>query len=77
MEIDINGFVLGTLGKDNLANDPALYRSGRISGEWRFLQFEIGRERLVQGRNKVGFRVTKETQLRGFMWDCVILEWRD
>ncbi|TID25989.1 Rhamnogalacturonate lyase [Venturia nashicola] len=77
MEISVNGFELGTAGKDILGSDPALYRSGRISGEWRFLQYVIDASELVEGRNSVGFRVTRETKLRGFMWDCVLLEWRD
>lgn len=76
MEISTNGFVLGTVGKDNLVNDPALYRSGRFSGEWRFLQYTIDAEKLVVGRNVVSFRITRETKLRGFMWDCVVLEWK-
>ncbi|QDS73413.1 hypothetical protein FKW77_008307 [Venturia effusa] len=77
MEININGHLLGTLGKDSLATDPALYRSGRISGEWRFVQYEIAKEMLVEGRNSVGFRITEETKRCGFMWDCVIMEWQD
>lgn len=77
MEISVNGFLLGTVGKDVLGSDPALYRSGRVSGEWRFLQYGVDVGKLVGGVNKVGFRVTRETKLRGFMWDCVVLEWRD
>lgn len=77
MEIDINGVLLDTLDKDTLASDPALYRSGRNSGEWRFFQYEIEAGVLAEGANSVGFNVTRYTQWRGFMWDTVVLEWLD
>lgn len=77
METDVNGHLLGRLGKDVLTSDPALYRSGRISGGWRFLQFEVEVGKLVEGKNTVGFRITRETKLRGFMWDYIILEWQN
>ncbi|KAJ4983097.1 rhamnogalacturonate lyase [Stagonosporopsis vannaccii] len=32
---------VGKISKDTLTSDPATYRSGTISGEWRFLQYEI------------------------------------
>lgn len=75
LNISTNGYLLGSLDKDNLASDPALYRSGKTSGEWRFFQYEIGAGLFVEGTNTIDFTVTRYTQWRGFMWDSVILEW--
>ncbi|KAI1858216.1 hypothetical protein JX265_010884 [Neoarthrinium moseri] len=75
LDLDINGQHLATWSKDTLASDPALYRSGKISGEWRFFQYEVNSGVLHEGTNTVGFTVTRYTQWRGFMWDSVILEW--
>ncbi|EFX06471.1 rhamnogalacturonate lyase [Grosmannia clavigera kw1407] len=47
--IDINGQRLDTLTPKKLANDAALYRSGRVSGEWRFLQYNITSDQLYSG----------------------------
>lgn len=75
LDIDVNGNFLGSLDKDTIANDPALYRSGRISGEWRFMQYEVDPSFLSAGLNTVGFTVTRNTTWRGLMWDSIILEW--
>jgi rhamnogalacturonan endolyase len=75
LDIDVNGQLLGSLSKSNLASDPSLYRSSKTSGEWRFLQYQIGAGVLKEGVNTVGFTVTAYTQWRGFMWDSIILEW--
>ncbi|CAN8099944.1 unnamed protein product [Discula destructiva] len=77
MNIDINGNVLGSLNNDVLTSDPGLYRSSRISGEWRFIQYKIDPAQLVEGTNTVGFTITRYTEWRGFMWDTVILEWQN
>lgn len=37
VDVDVNGVVVGTLSKDVFTSDPALYRSGKTSGEWRFV----------------------------------------
>ncbi|KAF5484839.1 Rhamnogalacturonate lyase [Colletotrichum siamense] len=75
LDIDVNGQVYGSLSKDVLTSDPALYRSGKISGEWRFFQYKIDTDILKAGKNTVGFSVTRYTQWRGFLWDSIILEW--
>lgn len=75
MDVAINGQLLGTLNKDSFASDPALYRSGKTSGEWRFVQYAIPGAALREGVNVLGFTVTRYTQWRGFMWDSIILEW--
>jgi rhamnogalacturonan endolyase len=76
LDVDVNGKVYGSLSKEFLASDPALYRSGKISGEWRFIQYEVEPEALKQGVNTVGFTVTRYTKWRGFLWDSIILEWQ-
>lgn len=76
MDIDINGNLVGSLDHDILTNDPGLYRSSRISGEWRFFQYEIDAARLIAGTNTIGFTITRYTEWRGFMWDSIFLEWQ-
>lgn len=76
LDIDVNGNLLGSLSKDTVANDPGLYRSSRIAGEWRFFQYEVDPSLLVAGTNTVGFTVTRYTEWRGFMWDSIFLEWQ-
>lgn len=75
LDVDVNGNVLGSLDKDILTNDPALYRSSRISGEWRFVQYAVDPAILVEGLNTVGFTVTRSTTWRGLMWDSILFEW--
>ncbi|OLN97954.1 Rhamnogalacturonate lyase 2 [Colletotrichum chlorophyti] len=75
LDVDVNGQVYASLSKDTLTSDPALYRSGKISGEWRFSQYKIDTDVLKAGQNSVGFTVTRYTQWRGFLWDSIILEW--
>lgn len=75
LDVDVNGNVLGSLNSDILTNDPALYRSSRVSGEWRFVQYEVDPSILSAGLNKVGFTVTRSTTWRGLMWDSIFLEW--
>lgn len=77
MDIDVNGNLLGSLTNKVLANDPALYRSSRTSGEWRFVQYEIDPAQLVAGTNTIGFTITRYTEWRGLMWDSIFLEWQN
>lgn len=77
MDVDVNGAVLGSLNVDVLTSDPSLYRSSRISGEWRFIQYEIDPAQLVAGTNTIGFTITRYTEWRGFMWDSIFLEWQN
>lgn len=79
VDVDVNGVAVGSLSKDVFTSDPALYRSGKTSGEWRFVQYEVGVGKpggLVAGTNAVGFTVTRYVQWRGVMWDSIILEWQ-
>lgn len=77
IDVDINGNLLGSLSKDEISNDPALYRSGKISGEWRLFQYNVDAAQLVDGVNTIGFTVTRYVQWRGFMWDSIFFEWQD
>ena len=76
LTIYLNGNkAIGTISKDTLTSDPALYRSGTISGEWRFLQYEIAAADLVDGKNVLSFTTDRYTLWRGILWDTIILEW--
>ncbi|KAK6828426.1 polysaccharide lyase family 4 protein [Apiospora arundinis] len=75
MDVTINGQLLGSLGTETFASDPSLYRSGKTSGEWRFVQYRVPADALKGGANRLGFTVTRYTQWRGFMWDSIVLEW--
>ncbi|TKX25275.1 rhamnogalacturonate lyase B-like protein 1 [Elsinoe australis] len=74
--ISANGNNLGSLNKDTLASDPAVYRSGTVSGEWRLFQYEIAPGLLKTGRNSIDFTVDRYVLWRGFLWDSIILEWQ-
>ncbi|KZM23196.1 Rhamnogalacturonan endolyase [Ascochyta rabiei] len=74
--IQLNGNkTIGSISKDSLSSDPALYRSGTISGEWHLLQYEIAAGDLVEGRNVLAFTTDRYTLWRGVLWDSIILEW--
>jgi rhamnogalacturonan endolyase len=76
LTIYLNGNkTIGTISKDTLTSDPALYRSGTISGEWRFLQYEIEAAELKEGKNVFSFKTERYTLWRGILWDSIILEW--
>lgn len=73
----VNNEIVGTLRANDpgLLNDPSMYRSGNLAGEWRLLEFPVRAGLLKSGTNEVTFQVTKFARWRGFMWDSVILEW--
>lgn len=76
LTIYLNGNkTVGTISKDTLTSDPALYRSGTTSGEWRFLQYELAAADLKQGENVLSFATDRYTLWRGILWDSIILEW--
>lgn len=76
LTIYLNGNkTIGTISKDTLTSDPALYRSGTISGEWRFLQYEFDAKDVKAGRNVLSFATERYTLWRGVLWDSIILEW--
>ncbi|KAF1360133.1 galactose-binding like protein [Lizonia empirigonia] len=76
LTIYLNGNkTVGNISKDILTSDPALYRSGTISGEWRFLQYEIAAGGVKEGSNVLSFTTDRYTLWRGVLWDSIILEW--
>ena len=75
LEISANGLVLGYLDKNIILSDPSVYRSGKVSGEWRFQEYNIPGGVLKAGANTVSFRITRYTKFRGFLWDSIILDW--
>jgi len=74
----VNGQTVGNLisGTTGLTNDPSMYRSANLAGEWRYFEFPVGEGVLKAGANAVTFQVTRFSQWRGFMWDSILLEWQ-
>lgn len=64
-----------TSGTPNLLNDPGLYRSATVAGEWRYFEFPFDAGLLSSGWNNVTFDITRNTTWHGIMWDSIILEW--
>lgn len=64
-----------TSGTPDLLNDPGLYRSATVAGEWRYLEFEFDAGLLGSGTNNLTFEVTRNTTWHGIMWDSIVLEW--
>lgn len=71
------GTVIGNLtsGTEKLLNDPSLYRSATVAGEWRYLEFWFDAGVLKSGSNNITFEVTRNTTWHGIMWDSIVLEW--
>ncbi|TVY15723.1 Rhamnogalacturonate lyase [Lachnellula arida] len=77
LDVSINSNLLASLTSTTLPNDPSLYRSATIAGEWRYFEFDIGAGVLQAGTNSLVFEVTNTTLWRGFLWDSIILEWKE
>jgi rhamnogalacturonan endolyase len=73
--VSLNGNEVTSFVTADLKSDPALYRSGTTSGEWRFYEFGVEGAWLREGENKLVFRVSRFTLWRGYLWDSVVLEW--
>ncbi|KAI5206828.1 hypothetical protein E4T39_02399 [Aureobasidium subglaciale] len=73
LTISSNGVVLGSLNKNNVTTDAAVYRSGTVSGEWH--QFEYTIENLKEGKNVISFTVDRYVLWRGLLWDAIALDW--
>lgn len=69
--------VIGNLtsGTEFLLNDPGLYRSATVAGEWRYIEFPFNASLLTTGWNNITFQVTRNTTWHGIMWDSIVLEW--
>jgi rhamnogalacturonan endolyase len=74
-DVLLNGEMIGTIKKDGLVNSQDTYRGATRAGEWRVLEFAVGKAGLKVGRNAIAFRVNGATKWRGWVWDSVVLEW--
>jgi rhamnogalacturonan endolyase len=74
-DVLVNGKVLGKVGGADILNSQDTYRGATRAGEWRKLEFMVGKGELRVGANEVSFRVTKTTLWRGWVWDAVVLKW--
>jgi rhamnogalacturonan endolyase len=73
--ITVNGSPIGSLSNRNLKPDSSLPRSGTVAGEWKYVEFPVPVGRLKQGWNTVDFKIAKNTQWRGYMFDSILMEW--
>jgi rhamnogalacturonan endolyase len=73
--ITVNGSPIGSLSTRNLKADSSLPRSGTVAGEWKYVEFPVEAGRLQKGWNTVDFKIAKNTQWRGYMFDSVLMEW--
>ncbi|KAF4821945.1 Rhamnogalacturonate lyase [Colletotrichum siamense] len=75
----VGNLTSGAVGADStsgLLNDPSVYRSATLGGEWRFFEFPVPAALLKTGEdNEVTFQLTRNTTWRGFIWDSIVLEW--
>jgi rhamnogalacturonan endolyase len=74
-DVLVNGAVVGQIKKDGLVNSQDTYRGATRAGEWRVLEYKVGKEVLKKGGNEVAFKVTEATKWRGWIWDSVVLKW--
>lgn len=73
-DVLVNGAKVGVLG-EGLLNSQDTYRGAITVGEWRLLEYNVGKDILKSGENMVSFKVTESTQWRGWLWDSVILRY--
>jgi rhamnogalacturonan endolyase len=74
--ITANSSPIGSLSNRSLKPDSSLPRSGTVAGEWKYVEFPVQAGRLKQGWNTVDFKIAKNTQWRGYMFDSVLMEWK-
>jgi rhamnogalacturonan endolyase len=74
-DILLNGVKVGNITSESLLNSQDTYRGATRAGEWKKLEFGVGKAGLKVGKNALGFKVTKTTEWRGWLWDAVVLEW--
>ncbi|KAH8712249.1 rhamnogalacturonate lyase-like protein [Phaeosphaeriaceae sp. PMI808] len=73
-DILLNNVKIGNITSDSLVNSQDTYRGAIRAGEWRLLQFAVSKESLKRGDNVIDFKVTKETNWRGWLWDSIVLK---
>jgi rhamnogalacturonan endolyase len=72
----INKSPIGSFSSRGLKPDSSLPRSGTVAGEWKYVEFPIQAGKLKQGVNTLDFRISNNTQWRGYMFDSILLEWK-
>jgi rhamnogalacturonan endolyase len=76
MRISVNSRSARTLRGNDIASDPALYRSGTTAGESHLFEIELGKGLLKRGWNEVGFEIVATKLWKGFMWDAIWMVWK-
>jgi rhamnogalacturonan endolyase len=71
----LNGAKVGNITSESLLNSQDTYRGATTAGEWRLLEFGVGKEGLKLGTNVLDIKVTKTTIWRGWLWDSIVLDW--
>lgn len=76
-DIVLNGQKIGNITTNSalLPTSQDTYRGATQAGEWHLLEFDVKKDGLKTGENKLDFKVTTSTQWRGWLWDAIILEW--
>jgi rhamnogalacturonan endolyase len=72
----MNNSPIGSLSQRELKPDSSLPRSGTVAGEWKYVEFNVQAGRLRQGLNTLDFKISNNTQWRGYMFDSILLEWK-
>jgi len=74
-DILLNGMKLGNITSASLLNSQDTYRGATRAGEWRLLEFLVGKEELKDGENMLDIKVTRTTEWRGWLWDSLVMDW--
>ena len=72
----VNNSPVGSLSTPRLRPDSSLPRSGTVAGEWKYIEFPIQSGILRKGDNVLDFKISKNDQWRGYMFDTVLMEWK-
>jgi rhamnogalacturonan endolyase len=73
-DILLNDHKVGNITSASLLNSQDTYRGATRNGEWRLLEFGVGKEVFKEGENRLDIRVTRTTLWRGWLWDSLVLE---
>jgi rhamnogalacturonan endolyase len=73
-DILLNDVKIGNITSGSLLNSQDTYRGATRAGEWRLLEFGVEEGALKKGKNRLDVKVTRSTQVRGWLWDSVVLD---
>jgi rhamnogalacturonan endolyase len=74
-DILLNGVKVGNITSASLLNSQDTYRGATRAGEWRLLEFGVGKDVLKVGANVLAIEVVKTTLWRGWLWDSLLMDW--